>query len=159
MKKLFLFITLLTTILVTKAQDEESITWSPENPRVGETVHFKFNTSVNYNAERLVWYFDDDQTGNTTGFTCTHKFTQSGEQAVAIYNNGIFWINNYVDVLPSTSIKEPITINYEAKYEVYDVTGRFIGNDINTLKNGIYFIKQKVDDKYQSKKIIIMNQR
>ncbi len=156
MKKLFLFIVLLTTILVVKAQDEKCITWTPEKPHVGETIKFKFNTSVNYNPNLIVWYFSDDESGNTTGLTCTHKYTQSGEQMVAIYNNGKFWCNDYIDILPSTSIKEPVIINYEIKYEVYDVTGRFIGNDINILKNGIYFIKQKVDNKYYSKKIIII---
>jgi hypothetical protein len=157
MKRLFLFIVLLTTILVVKAQSEESITWTPKNPHVGETVYFTFNTSVNYNAERLVWYFSDDQSGNTTGFTCTHKYTQSGEQGVGIYNNGTRWLTAYIEVLPSNSIEEPVEITYKKEYQIYDVTGKFIGNNIKVLKNGIYFIRQKIDDKYLIKKIIILN--
>ena len=157
MKKLFLFIVLLTTILVAKAQSEENYYFiiNPEKIYVNQPVTFTIKHPEDLDPDDIYWNFGDGSEYGW-GFSCTHTYTKSGVYYLSVpnYFDGVFEIL----VHPSTSIKEPITINYEAKYEVYDVTGKFIGNNIKVLKNGIYFIKQKTNNKYLTKKIIIMNQ-
>ena len=150
MKKLFLFITLIVITISLKAQYEDYFTFTPLKPRVNETVTFTANPP--YGPDDIfIWHFWDDES-IVHGTTVTHKFTLAGQNIFEFQGMGY-----YITIYPSTSIEEySDTIDYNYEYEVYDVTGRFIGNNIDVLKNGIYFIKQKIDNKYCSKKIVIM---
>lgn len=159
MKKLFLLVILFTTITTIKAQSGDGDVFTIE-PKSGKCPLIVTFTDVT--GEFIAWDWDwDDGTPHGTTNPCVHPFTKQGDYIVVltVTDNGgsKFTFTGMVYVYKGTSIVEfTPTIDYNNKYDVYDVTGRFIGNDIKILKNGVYFIKQKIGDKYYNKKIVIM---
>ena len=62
----------------------------------------------------------------------------------------IKWMDNKLNYDPSTALQEPL-IDYDSPYQIFDLFGNLVGNNINRLNSGIYILHQQ--DK--SKKIYI----
>ena len=158
MKKLFLLVILFTTVVVQAQKgDGDVFTIEPESGKCPLLVTF---TDVSEEFVGWDWNFGDDSPHGTTN-PCMHPYTSKGDYLVVLTGTtpggSKHFFTGHVVVSQGTIGILEYTVSYNCKYEVYDVTGRFIGNNIQSLKNGIYFIKQKIDDKYLTKKIMILN--
>ncbi|MBQ9440343.1 MAG: PKD domain-containing protein [Paludibacteraceae bacterium] len=125
MRRLFLILLTSLVLLGCKKSVDVAFTYTPENPKAGQTVTF---VNVSSGGEKWLWLFGDKST--STYRNPSHVFTRPGEYLVTLQADGEarFAIARTVvvgDTLPSIVV--PDTINYYSRHtfeaSVYNPNG------------------------------------